>query len=245
MAKERDAVIASEIENILCNRFTSADLAQAYLRNRPRANVEQGDRDEIARELSGLDVIAERPELLNGIVDAYFHFSAHILFEGGFFSNNRINDLLLTPDQITGRIDDGMAAYELVSNAPVLVEAKSVLIAKNNLVYLTREPFYLESSQVTELQMVCLNIPEAIDEVLRLMGERPFIRSELGEDRPYLRAFVRVLNTLMESGAGSGGAGDLDSKTLIAAILTAFYHEYLSFPTEDYLADLVGSVIQG
>lgn len=247
MAMELQNEIIDEIRNILCTTHTAADLAESYLRDRNPAGVEPGARDEVTQELSGFDALRERHDLLNEIAEAYFHFSAHILHEGGFFSNRQIHDLLLSPEQITGRIDDGILALELVNNAPTMVNAKSVLTARNNLRYLTREPVYLESSQVTELQMLCLREPEAITDVIRVMGQRPFVRAADGDDRPYLRAFILVLHTLIEHALPKmndrDGVAGPEAKALIAGILTVFYHEYLSFPSEDYLADLVNRTI--
>jgi hypothetical protein len=247
MAKGREKKIIDEIRTILDSSFPAGELAESYLNNRPPANIESGDRNEIIQELSLFDAIREKHDLLHEIAEAYFHFSAHILYEGGFFSNSRIHDLLLSSDQITGRIDDGITAYELVSSAPVAVNAKTVLSARNHLMYLRQEPVYLESSQLTELQMLCLRAPEAIDEVIRVMGQRPFVRAADSDDRPYLRAFIKVLHVLVESALpaaqGRDGVAGTETKTLIAGILTTFYHEYLSFPSEEYLMDLVNRSI--
>jgi hypothetical protein len=247
MAKERENEIIDEIRHILCTTVTAAELAESYLHNRNPAGGEPGDRDEIIQELSQFDAIRGRNDLLHEIADAYYHFSAHILYEGGFFSNRRIHDMLLSPDEIGSRIDDSINAYELVSNAPVAVNARSVLVAQNSMMRNVQEPVYLESSQLTELQMVCLREPEAIDDVIRIMKQRPFVRGESSDDKPYLQAFVRVLYQLLKNDLppthdNSGGTGS-EPKSLTAGILTAFYQEYLSFPSEDYLIDLVNRSI--
>ncbi len=243
MAKEREKEIIDQIQAILRNSSTAAELAESFLHNRLSSGVQPGDRDEIVQELSGFERLRGQHDVLNGIAEAYGHFSAQILFEGGFFSNRQIHDMLLSADQMDGRIDDSITACELTGNAPVSVNVKSVLVARDNMRYLSQAPVYLESSQLTELQMLCLNDPEAIADVMQVMGQRPFFRAAHRDDRPYLQAFVRVLYALMEKNlpAARGGDGVAGSETraLIAGILSAFYQEYLSFPSEDYLIDLI------
>lgn len=245
MTKELENDIMDRIQRILCTTATAAELAASFLDHRRSAGLSPGDREEIREQLSGVDAVRENPRLLEGIGEAYFHFSAQILYEDGFFSNSQIHDRLVSADQIGGRIDESMAAYELVSNAPVSVNPRSVLAARDNLAYLTGEPFPLKSSQLTALQMLCLDDPEAITDVLRVMGERPFVRAADDDDRPYLRAFVKVLRTLVEH--DQPGSRDRDrnavtgaeTRALIAGIVSAFYHEYLTLPSEDYLLDLI------
>lgn len=243
MAKERRNEIIDEIERILCTTVTAAELAESYLRNRPPASGAPGDRDEIIQELSQCDVIRDRDDLLHEIADAYYHFSAHILYEGGFFSNRQIHDMLLSPDEMGSRIDDSINAYELVSSSPVAVNARSVLMAKNSMMRNIQEPVHLESSQLTELQMLCLAVPEALDEVIRVMKQRPFVWGGNSDDRPYLQACIRVVYMLLTHALpttpGRDGGVEPEPKALIAEILTALYHEYLSFPSEEYLSDLV------
>lgn len=242
---ERDNTLADEIEGILRIRHTASGLADSFLHNRIPASVTSADRDEIIRELAGLDILQEKHDLLQGIAEAYFHFSAHILYEAGFFSNRRILDMLLSTDQIHSRIDDSINAYELVNSAPVAINAKSVLVARNNLRSLAHDPVYLESSQLTELQMLCLRVPEAINEVIGVMGRRPFIRGGNDDDKPYLKAFVKVLSVLIATTLPAlhdkEGAGQAEMTNLISGILSAFYHEYLCFPSEEYLNNLVNS----
>jgi len=247
MAKEQENEILGEIQKILCTTFTATELAESYLNNRPPNGATSDNRDEIKKELSEFEVITGNRDLLNEIVDAYFHFSAPILYEDGYFSNRQIHDMLLTAHELSSKINDSINACELMGSAPVMVNAKSALIARNNLEYLTREPFYLEGSQLTELQMLCLDVPEAINEVIQTMGQRPFIRKADNDDRPYLQACIKVLYTLMEKALptpqGKDGVAGSETKALIAGILTAFYHEYLSLPSEDYLSDLVNQSI--
>jgi hypothetical protein len=240
---ERDNKIADEIQGILLTRLTADELADSFLHNRPPVSAASGNRNEIIQELAEFDVLKEKHDVLCEIAEAYFHFSAHILYEGGFFSNRQIHDMLLSPDQIHSRIDDSRHAYELVSSAPVATNAKSVQIARNNLRTLAQEPVYLESSQLTALQMLCLRVPEAINDVMRVMGQRPFVRVEDNDNTPYLQAFIRVVYVLIENALpaiqGNDGADRPERIALIAGILTAFYQEYLSFPSEDYLLNLV------
>lgn len=247
MSKERENGIIHEIDRILCSTSTAAELAEAFLNNQPTASAQPGDREEIREQLSDFDVIRENPELLAGIGDAYFHFSAYILYEGGFFSNSQIHDRLLSMDQIDSRINESITAYELMNNVPLAVNPKSALAARDNLAYLSQEPFCLGSSQLTELQMLCLNDPEAITDVMQVMGQRPFFRAAHSDDRPYLQAFAKVLYVLVERALPATRAGDgvvgSETRTLVAGILSAFYQEYLSFPSEDYLIDLVNRSI--
>jgi hypothetical protein len=247
MAKEREKEIIDQIQAILRTSSTVAELAESFLHNRPSSGDQSGDRDEIVQELSGFDRLRGQHDVLNRIVEAYGHFSAHILFEGGFFSNRQIHNMLLSAEQMDSRIDDSITACELTGNAPVSVNVKSVLVARDTMMYLSQAPVYLESSQLTELQMLCLNVPEAITDVMRVMGQRPFFRAAHGDDRPYLQAFVRVLYALLErdlpATRGGGGVAGSETRALIAGILSAFYQEYLSFPSEDYLIDLVNRSI--
>ncbi|NVN90706.1 MAG: hypothetical protein HXX11_08875 [Desulfuromonadales bacterium] len=240
---ERDNNIIDGIQGILLTRSTATELAESFFDKRPPASAASGDRNEIMQELAEFDVLKEKHDVLHEIAEAYFHFSAHILYEGGFFSNRQIHDMLLSSDQIHSRIDDSINAYELVNSAPVATNAKTVLIARNNLRSLAQEPVYLESSQLTELQMLCLRVPEAINDVMRVMGQRPFVRVENDDDKPYLQAFIRVLYVLMGNALpvikDKDGADRSEMIALIAGILTAFYHEYLSFPSEEYLINLV------
>ena len=247
MAKEQEKEIINKIQNILRSSHTASELAESYLNNRPPAGVTSSDLHEIIQELSEFDMLREKHDLLQEIAEAYFHFSARILYEDGFFSNRQIQDMLLSSDQISSRIDDSINAYELLSNVPVSVNANSVLIARNNLMHITQDPVCLESCQLTELQLLCLMVPEAINEVIRLMGERPFVRMENKCDKPYLQAFIRVLHARIENALPTeqdkGRAAGSEPQALIAGILTTFYHEYLSFPSEDYLIDLVNRSI--
>jgi len=243
MAKKQENEIIDEIHKILCTTFTAAELAESYMNNRPPIGATPDDRDEIKKELSEFDVIMGNQDLLHEIVDAYFHFSAPILYEDGYFSNRQIHDMLLTADQLSSKINDSINACERMGSTPVMVNAKTALIARNNLIYLTQEPFHLESSQLTELQMLCLGVPEAIDRVIQVMGQRPFIREANNDGRPYLQACIKVLYALIKKAfltpQDKDGLAESETKTLIAGILTAFYHEYLSLPSEDYLIDLV------
>jgi len=247
MAQEQANETIDEIRKILASTFTAAEQAESYLSNRPPNDATSGDRDEIIKELSEFDVITKNHDLLHEIVDAFFHFSAPILFEDGYFSNRQIHDMLLTEDERNKRIEDSITACEFMNSTPVMVNAKSALFAKNNLTHLTQEPFYLERSQLTELQMLCMREPEAINDVIQVMGQRPFIEAANNDDRPYLQAYIRVLYALIEKALpmpqGKDGRAGSETKTLIAGILTAFYHEYLSLPSEDYLIDLVNRSI--
>lgn len=247
MAKERENEIIDKIRKILCTTLTATELAESYLNNRPPNGATSDNRDEIKKELSEFTEITENHDLLNEIVDAYFHFSAPILYEDGYFSNKQIHDMLLTAHELSSKINDSINACELMGSAPVMVNAKSALIARNNLVYLTQEPFYLENSQLTELQMLCLDAPEAIDEVIQTMGQKPFIREADNDDKPYLQACIKVLYILIEKALPSlqdkDGVAGSKTKALIAGILTAFYQEYLSLPSENYLLDFVNQSI--
>jgi hypothetical protein len=77
---------------------------------------------------------------------------------------------VLLAEQMDSRIDDSITACELTGNAPVSVNVKSVLVARDTMMCLSQAPVCLESVQLTELQMLCLNAPEAITDVMQVMG---------------------------------------------------------------------------
>jgi len=247
MEKELQNRIAGEIENILSCAPTATELAEWYLRNRPSGSAEASCRDEIRQKLSEFEIIDGKQDLLHEISEAYLHFTAYILYEGGFFANNKIHEMLVSSEQLSSRIEESKNAVELFHIMPVSVNPKAELMVRSQYVCNIQEPIYVKSSQLTDLQMLCLRIPEAVHSIVHTMGQRPCIRAEDANDKPYLRAYIKVLFGLISNSIpmeqSNNGITHAKLITLTAGILNAFYDEYLSFPSDDYLIDLVTNSI--
>lgn len=238
---------AEELMTILSCPCTATELAEWYLRERPSGSINASVRDEISKTLSVFDAIDGKPGLIHEISEAYCYFTEYILYEADFFVNNKIHEMLLSLDQVADNIEKSEKTLELIYSMPVSVNPKAELMAREQFICNTREPLYLKSSQLTNLQMFCLRNPEYLDEVVCIMAQRPFVRDVNENDKPYLQAFAKVVYELITNSIPlthiENGMTQPTLNALIAGVLNAFYNEYLSFPSDEYLMDLVSNSV--